>query len=188
MLSITNPNKITYVQNQYDANNMVILQTHADGGTYQFSYVLDATGNVTQTTVTDPREYVRQLSFNSDGAVTSDTKAMGRSEQQVTTYNRQQGTGLLLGRDDALESNHYVQLRRDGEIPQSGDFSWLDGGDADAPAMSYEPLFNQLIAATDPLGNTTSLAHDSNGNVLTATDPLGSTTSNFPTRQASRLR
>ncbi len=74
MTSIQDPRGIVYVQNQYNANDMVTLQTQADGSTYQFAYTLDANGNVTQTNVTDPRGYVRTVTFNSDGYMASDTR------------------------------------------------------------------------------------------------------------------
>jgi RHS repeat-associated protein len=43
--------------------------------------------------------------------------------------------------------------------------------------MTYDPQFNEPSVTTDPLGNTTTYAYDSNGNMIAATDPLGNTTS-----------
>nr|WP_276208957.1 RHS repeat domain-containing protein [Burkholderia cenocepacia] len=55
------------VTNQYDTHNRVAQQTLADGGIYQFAYTLDGSGNVTQTSITDPNGNVRQIAFNSSG-------------------------------------------------------------------------------------------------------------------------
>lgn len=52
--TITDPRTITFLTNGYDANGRVSQQTQADGGVWQFTYVLNGT-QVTQTTVTDPR-------------------------------------------------------------------------------------------------------------------------------------
>src|SRR5262249_59990547 len=89
MLTIRNPRQIVYVTNQYAANGRVLQQTHADGGTYQFAYTVDANNNVTQTAVTDPRGNVRQVSFNPSGYPLTDTRALGKPEQETVSYNRQ---------------------------------------------------------------------------------------------------
>jgi RHS repeat-associated protein len=47
MTSITDTRGIRYITNQYDSNNRVIVQTMADGSTYQFSYTLS--GSTSQT-------------------------------------------------------------------------------------------------------------------------------------------
>src|SRR5262249_56655116 len=36
-----------------------------------------------------------------------------------------------------------------------------------------EPTFHQLSRVTDPLGHTTAVAHDAEGNPIVITDPLG---------------
>src|SRR5437773_5631281 len=102
MTSIKDARQIDDLANYYDANNRVYKQVQADNGTHLFSYTLDQNGNVTQTNVTDPRGFVEQVAFNSDGFVTSDTFAVGKPEQQSITYNRQLGSGLLQSVTDAL--------------------------------------------------------------------------------------
>ena len=54
MVTVIKPDQNLRVTNTYDANGRVSQQTFPDGGTYRFSYTLDGSGNVTQTTVTDP--------------------------------------------------------------------------------------------------------------------------------------
>jgi YD repeat-containing protein len=95
MLTIQDARQITYLTNYYDANSRVFKQVQADNSTYLFSYTLDQNGNVTQTNVTDPRGFVEQAIYNSDGLITSDTAAVGQPEQQTITYNRQVGSGLV---------------------------------------------------------------------------------------------
>lgn len=70
--SITDARGITFITNTYDANDRLTNQILADGSSYQFTYVLDGNGNVTETDVTNPRGYVRKVTFNADGYVLTD--------------------------------------------------------------------------------------------------------------------
>src|SRR5438552_17103775 len=84
----------------------------SDNSTYQFSYTTDANGNVTRTDVTDPRNNVRRLVFNTtptspsgflSGAYdASDTVAQGSSLQATVSTPRQPGTNLPASATDAL--------------------------------------------------------------------------------------
>ena len=175
MLTIKDPRGIVYLTNQYDANSRVIQQTQADNGTYVFAYTLDANGKVTQTNVTDPRGFVEQVTFNSDGYMASDTTAVGKPEQQTLTYNRQQGSGLALLITDTL--NRQTSYTYDA-MGNATSITRLAGTpNAATTYFAYEPNFNQPTAITDPLGHTTSFTYDSNGNLIATVDPLGNTTS-----------
>jgi RHS repeat-associated protein len=173
MLTLTDPRGIMYLQNQYDDNNMVSRQTHADGGVYQFSYTLDANLNVTQTEITDPLGHVRSATFNSDGYMTSDTRAVGMPEQQAVTYNIQQGTGILLSSTDAL--NRTTSYSYDAMADVTSQTSLAGTSSAVTTTMAYDQRFFELSAAADPLGNTTTYTYDNSGNMLSVTDPLGNT-------------
>jgi RHS repeat-associated protein len=153
----------------------VIKQTNADSGFFQYSYALDSNGNVTQTTVTDPRGLVEQVSFNADGYETSDTKAVGKPEQQTVTFNRQQGSGLLLSITDALSRQTAFTYDQLGNLTSQTRLA----GSANAVTsyFGYEPQFNQITTSTDPLGHTTTFTYDNVGNLIAVTDPLGNTTS-----------
>jgi RHS repeat-associated protein len=173
MTSIQDPRGIVYLQNQYDANGMVSLQTQADGNTYQFAYTLDANGNVIQTRVTDPRGYQRIVTFNTDGFMTSDTHAVGKPEQQEITYIREPGTGLLLSMTDAL--NRTTTFTYDA-MANATSITRLSGtSSAATETIAYDPKFFEPSAVTDPLGNTTSFTYDDKGNLLAVADPLGDT-------------
>lgn len=174
MLTIQDARQIVYLNNQYDPNNRVIKQTQADNGIYQFAYTLDADGNVTQTNVTAPNGNVEQVAFNSDGYVTSDTYALGKTEQQTITYNRQPVSDLLLSVTDALSRQTSYTYDPMGNVTS---ITLLAGTpSATTTTLSYEPVFNQLTAVTDPLGHTTSLNYDTNGNLIAVVDPLGNPT------------
>jgi YD repeat-containing protein len=67
MLTIKDPRGIVYLTNEYDGNGRVIEQTQADSSTFQFNYTLDGAGKVTQTDMTDPRGFVRRVSYNAYG-------------------------------------------------------------------------------------------------------------------------
>jgi RHS repeat-associated protein len=174
MLSIKNPNGVVYLQNQYDANGRVSFQTMADGGTYQFAYALNASGNVVQASVTDQRGYIHSQTYNSDGYLATDATAVGKPEQQTVTYNRQQGTGILLSKTDALNRTTAYSYDAMGNTTSTTQLAGTSN--AATTATVYGGPFNQVSATTDPLGNTTTFAYDSNGNRTAVTDPLGNTT------------
>jgi YD repeat-containing protein len=96
------PHPITYLTNQYDANNRVTLQTQADTTTYHFAYTLDGSGNVTQTDVTNPRGYVTSTAFNAASYTTSTTEAVGEDVERTTTYSRDATSNRVTSTVDAL--------------------------------------------------------------------------------------
>jgi len=203
MTSVKNPRGITVMTNEYDANDRVIKQTLANGGIYEVAYTLDGEGVVTQTDVTDPRGNVTRTAFNSAGYTTSVTKALGKPEQQITTYNRQAGTNLKDEVVDALEVNPGVFRKTAYTYDAKGNILTVTRNAQDAnqanwvtTTYTYEPEFNQVATITDPLNHTTSFFYDAFGNLekvrdannnettytynasgqpLTVTNPVGTT-------------
>ena len=102
MVSFTTPNGNVHANNQYDSNGRVVRQTQPDGGQYNFSYLLDGNGKVTETDMTDPRGSSCNLTFDSKGYPLSDTWAVGQPEQQSITYDRDSNTELLNSTTDTL--------------------------------------------------------------------------------------
>ncbi len=103
MLTLTDARQILFLTNEYDASGRVSRQTQADGTTYQFAYRLDGgTGTIAQVDVTDPRSIIRRVTFNASGYPLTDTRALGRPEQQGTTSSRQTSTHFLLAVTDPL--------------------------------------------------------------------------------------
>ncbi|WP_447980244.1 RHS repeat-associated core domain-containing protein [Candidatus Nitrospira bockiana] len=174
MTTIKDARGITFLTNIYDTNDRVITQTQADNTTYQFTYTLDGNGKVTQTDVTDPRGYVRRVTFNAAGYTVTDTRALGQPEQQGTTYAWQTGTNLLLSVTDALNRQTAYTYDAAGNVTSVTRMAGTS--EAATATYTYEPLFNQLGSVTDPLSHTTAFTYDLKGNLITITDPLNKQT------------
>jgi RHS repeat-associated protein len=174
MLTIKDARNIVFLTNQYDGSGRVTQQTQADGSTYQFAYTVDGSGKITQTDVTDPRGSVRRASFNSSGYMVSDTRALGLSEQQTRTYERQSGTNLVLSTTDPVGRKTAFTYDALGNVTNVTRLA--DTAQAVSTTLTYEPLFNQLSSLTNPLGHTTVFDHDANGNLTAVTDRLDNQT------------
>ena len=147
-------------------------QTFVDGGAYQFAYTV-SNGTSTQTDVTDPRAFVRRLSFNSDGYTLSDTRAHGQPLQLVTTSSRQAGSHFITtttttsGKQTALTydaNGNVLTATRLAGTPQAATTTY-----------TYHPVFNEVTSVTDPLNHTTTIAYDDRGRPMSITDPLNHT-------------
>jgi len=127
-----------------------------------------------QVDVTDPRGYIRRVVFGDTGYVTSDTHALGQPEQQTVTYSYY-ADNLLQSFTDAIgrvTSFDYDSLGNTVRVTR------LDGTpNAVTSTFSYGGPFGQLSSATDPLGHTSTLGYDGQGNLTSATDPLSHSTS-----------
>jgi RHS repeat-associated protein len=171
MLSIKDARGIVYLANQYDANGRVVKQTFADGATYQFKYTLDTQGNIIETDVTEPRGIVRTVKFQSNGYLISDTRAVGKPEQEIVTYNRQSNTNLVLGVIDPL--GNATAYTYDAMANVTSITRLARTSNAVTTSFTYDPQFNQVTSAIDALKHKTSFGYDDTGNVTTVTDPLG---------------
>ncbi len=170
MTTVKKPNGTLMVTNVYDANGRVQRQTLSDGGVYQFAYTLDGSGRVTQTDITDPRGNVRRLVFNTRGYVTSETFAVGKPEQQTTTYELDPATNLKTATTDALGRRTAFTYDARGNATSVTRLA----GTPDAVTMTftYDPTYNQLTSITDPLGHVLELRYDSLGQLTEVEDPL----------------
>jgi RHS repeat-associated protein len=166
MLTIKDARNIVYLTNEYDANGRVITQTLADQSTFHFAYTLDGTGRITQTEVTDPRTFVRRMTFNSVGYATSDMRAVGQSEQRTTTYEWQPGTNWLLATIDPL--NRRTAFTYDA----MGNRTSVTRAGIGAAVYTYEPTFQQVASVTDPLTHQTTFDYDARGSLTKVRDPL----------------
>lgn len=170
MLTIKDPRGIIYLTNEYDSNGRVIRQTQADNSVYEFAYTLNGSGKVTQTDVTDARDNVRRVTFNSSGYTLTDTRALGTSEQRTITYERQSGSNFILNVTDPLNRQTSYSYDSYGEVLT---ITRLTGtANTATTTLAYEPNFHQVTSVTDPLNHTSSYTYDLNGNVTTVTDPL----------------
>lgn len=174
MTTVTKPNGALMVTNVYDTNGRVSKQTLADGGIYQFAYTLDANGKVTQTDTTDPRGIVRRLQFNSAGYPVSETRALGKPEQQTIVYERQSGTNLLISTTDAL--GRQTTYTYDALGNTTGITRLAGTAQAASENFTYDSQFSQLLSYTDALSRTTLFHYDGVGNRIDSQDPLGNIT------------
>ncbi len=171
MLTIKDPRNIIYLTNQYDATSgRVTQQTLADNGVYQFAYTVDGNGKVTQTDATDPRNYVRRATFNSDGFCLTDTHAFGTSIQQAYAYQWQTGTNFLISMTDPLNRSTAMTYDTQGNLTSVTRPSGTP--DAVTMSMTYESQRNQVASVTDPLNHTLAFTYDSGGRLTQLTDPL----------------
>ena len=162
------------VQNVFDANGRVLQQTLADGAIWKFSYALNPNGTVAQTTVTDPRQYVRQISMTPTGYPSLVVSALGKPEQQTVQAERDSANRPLTVMD-ALGRTTTYGYNAAGDLTS---VTLLTGTpNAVSYEFGYEPVFHQLASITDPLGHTTTVRRDAAGNATGVTDPLGHTTS-----------
>lgn len=162
----------TMVTNVYDSNGRVSQQTLADGAIWGFSYALNAFGKVTTTTVTNPRGYVSQMTFNTGGYVTQIIDAVGQPEQQTYTLTRL-ASNLRISVTDPLGRVTRFGFDHLGNVTHVTRLSGTP--DAVSAAFTYDPVFSNLTSFTDALGHTTLLSHDALGNLTSVADPLSHT-------------
>ncbi len=170
MLTIKDARGIVYLTNEYDDKGRVVKQTQADATTYQFAYT-EVGVKIVQTDVTDPRGNLRRVTFNSEGYVLKDTRAVGKPEQQIITYERLAVTNLPSSITDALNRKTAYTYDSLGNVKSITRLSGTTS--AVTTTFTYEPAFNQIASVTDPLGHTTSLTYDEAGNLAAVKDPLG---------------
>jgi RHS repeat-associated protein len=198
MTTITNPRNITYLTNTYDSNARVIKQVHADGGTYQFTYITDPLSNVIETDMTDPRGNVRKVTFNqppiyydgysTGGTPATDTYAAGTSIAQTSIDQYDPGTYLLTSSTDALNRTTSYTYDAAGNVTSvtrlagspnqvTTNYTYQDFDIRDyITGVPEIQTMMRLSSITDPLGHSTQFAYDPNGNRLSSTDSLGNTT------------
>jgi RHS repeat-associated protein len=171
MISITDPRGTKYIENEYDAHDRVSKQKDADGGVFEFKYALGGEGQVESTTVTEPRENKRKVTFNSEGFSTSEILGYESALEEKTEIERQASTNLILSTTDARKRKTAYEYDAYGN-PMS--ITRLAGtASAQTTKFTYEPQTNELTKVTDPLGHSTKYEYGSKSELLTITDPLG---------------
>src|SRR5262249_50059882 len=142
MLALVDPGHINRFTNEYDQPGRVIRQTAADGGIHQFAYTEDVNGNIVRTDVTDARTFVRRLTFStggyfSVGSILTQTSALGRPEEQITTVQMDPSTSLLSSVTDALTRRTTYAYDQRGNVT---DITSLAGTAASQSVkFEYEP-------------------------------------------------
>jgi RHS repeat-associated protein len=171
--TITDPRNKVILTNEYDTNQRVKTQTLADGTSkYTFAYTITK-GKVTKTDITDPNGFVRSISFNADGWMSSETLAQGKTYAQTFTYNRQAGTGLLNYVTDPLRRKTSFIYDAKGNVKSITRLTGTQG--AVTTSFTYDPAFNQLASVTDPLNHSVTYSYDTKGNLTSVKDALDRT-------------
>ncbi len=171
MITLKDPRGIVFLTNRYDRNGRVDRQTQADAGIYQFSYTTDrTTGLVTETDITDPRGIVRRVLFNSAGFPESDTRALGRAEQQVTTSVWESGTNLLRSVTDALGRRTEYTYDANGNVLTVTRLAGTT--EAARWTLTYEAPFNLVKTLTDPLQHSMAFTYEERGGLLRVNNAL----------------
>ena len=162
----------------------VLSQQLADGSTFSYGYnsagMVDACSGAltmppsTTTQVTDRRTVVRKVVLDSLGNVTSNTAALGKPEQQITTSVYDPATNLLSSTTDALGRQTTFQYDANGNLKQTTRLAGTPN--AVITKATYDPVFNQPWTLTDGNNHTTTLGYDPQGNLTSVKDALGHTT------------
>lgn len=168
MTSINDARGITYITNSYDNAGRVTEQTMADGGTHQFDYQTDATGKITKTTLTDPRDFQREVTFSASSYPVKDVLAAGSAEEEATTYERAPTTNQIISKTDELGRKTTYDYNAQGELLKITRLA--DTAHAAATTYTREPTFGQVTSLTDAEGHTSSYAYDARGQLISAKD------------------
>jgi RHS repeat-associated protein len=144
-------------------------QTHANGGIFQIVYTV-VNGKSTQTDLTDPRGFVRRVTFNSDGYSLSNTSALGQPEEQTSSSQRLAGSNLVTAMTDGLGRRTESTYDSSGSVLTETRLAGT--ADAVTTTFTYEPLFHQLATVTDPLMHTWTQGHSAAGTLTSVTDPM----------------
>ncbi|WP_159392844.1 RHS repeat-associated core domain-containing protein [Streptomyces cyaneogriseus] len=162
---------IVYMTNTYDTVGRVKKQTLTEGQEYTFAYTQTGTGQITATEVTQPGGSVRKVEFDTSGFGISDTQAYGTALARTTVYER--GTKHRInavidpyGRRTELSYDNANHITGATEL----------AGTAQARSAStvvFDGPYDQPSSITDPLGHTTQLTYEPNGDLTKVTDPEG---------------
>ncbi len=140
-------------------------------GAYSYAYT-SSSGVITACDITDPNGFVRHLTYTW-GYVGSDERAVGKPEQQLTSYNRQPGSKHILNAVDQLNrttSYTYDSVGNVTSVTRQGSTSDV------TTSFTYDPVFSRLTSVTDPLNHTWSAIVDGFGNVASLTDAANNKT------------
>ncbi|MFF7717534.1 RHS repeat-associated core domain-containing protein [Streptomyces sp. NPDC007988] len=165
----TDARGITYMTNTFDGNGRVKEQTLTEGQKYTFDYTQDGLGRVTSATVTQPGGSVRRVEFNVLGYGTKDTRAYGTSLARTTTYQRNATTNRIDAVVDPYGRRTKLTYDANGHITSTAELDGTPQARTSGTAV-FDGPFDQPTRVTDPLGNATTLAYATDGDLDTVTD------------------
>ena len=163
--SITDPRGNFAKRITYDSAGRAISQQFADGGIERYDYTLSG-GIVTSTTITDPLGRKTTKRFNAGGYVIQITDGLG----QDAKIERGIGNNLPSATTGPCGCAEAVR-----EFDNRGNLTSIADRLGQTERTEYDPTFNNVVAATDKLGRTTTFTYDQRGNLLSTTNPLNET-------------
>ena len=175
MTGVTNARATNLITNTYDANGRVLTQTMGnETSPYTFSYVLNGSGLVTQSTETDPDGNETVSNMDANGNPLSVTQAAGTPLAETTTDTYQPGTNLLLTSTDQLQRETAFTYDNLGNVSSTTQMAGTS--QARTTSAIYDIEYSEPISSTDAAGHTTNYYYDSAGDLTSTTDPAGQTT------------
>ncbi len=129
----------------------------------------------TLTKVTDQRNVVRQVELDTLGNVVRNTSALGKVEQEVTSFVYDPVTNLLSSQTDALSRQTAFEYDAAGNATKVTRLAGTAG--AVSIRATYDNVFNEPLTLTDANGHTTTLGYTATGALTSIKDALGHVTS-----------
>ncbi|MEK7450198.1 MAG: DUF6531 domain-containing protein, partial [Planctomycetota bacterium] len=166
--SITDPKNQVYLTNVYDANDRIQQQTYGTG-TFQFSCVTNLEKRITQATVTDRNQNIREYFLDSPGNVSKMiqyTRGVRPSDpgSYATLYEHNanmERTKTIFPRGNSIE---YIFDDQEPDPRAQGNLRQVIRRTAQGAELitrfSYESRFNQIQTIIDAAGRTTQFFFD----------------------------
>ncbi|MDP9301939.1 MAG: DUF6531 domain-containing protein [Actinomycetota bacterium] len=157
LMSIQDARGNLAIQNHYDSQGRVDLQTFPNTGTYSFAYGTDSQCP-NQTKVTDPNGNITCTTVDASDDVTSTTEAVGTSSARTYTYTYDPATGRLLTVTDSFHSRQTtIGYDSKGNAQTITDLAGTGG--AVTTTTNYDPGYGQVTSIQDPLSHTTNFGY-----------------------------
>jgi len=164
----------TGVRTNYDAQGRLTTMTDAAGKTVSLAYDPADSTEVVTDQLGNPTTYV----YDDQGNIVTQTDALGG----VTTRTYDTANNMLTETDPLGRTTSYTYDAQGNVLTETDPMGGVTRHTYTTIQLHTNlgvPLapFTQEATTTDPLGNTTTYAYDSQGNMLSETDALGRVTS-----------
>jgi YD repeat-containing protein len=168
LTTIADPSGTTYLTNTYNSSNRLTSQSVAGQGTYTFSY---SSGSAK---VTEPDGTTRDLSYDSNGYLASDGRAVGTSSAHDITVvpDTANASGELPGSvSDGLGRTISTSYNSGGDELTN---TYTSGSSSVSASATYNGTpFGLPDSVTSPDGDAEHYTYDGGGDMTGVTDPLG---------------
>ncbi len=179
LTQVTDARGVVIAKNTYDNSGRIIKQVLADGGEFDFSYVLMnplvPNSPVLESIVTDPLGQTTTYRFNAQGNLVNVTDHLG----QVRVYEREPGTNQLMaitGTGSCAACGNVGGGDVSFTYDEQGNVSSRTDALGNTARFTYEAVFNKVTSITDAFGDAVIFKYDGFGDLLSRTDKNGNTT------------